>query len=314
MRKLIVTVAAAFIAICMNAQKVVFVPQWTAQTQFAGYYVALEKGFFADEGLEVEIKHFGSNSTESSMDQLLNGSAQIIGQQLIQAIIARADGREICNVLQLTQESGLCCVSHNPISDPVELDSLKVGRWKVGFADFCDMLEAYKGINVNWVPFINGINLYVFGAVDATLCYSYSELISLELAVGNIPEDHILRFSDFGYECPEDGLYVTEKYYKDNRETVEKFVRASKRGWDYAREHKNEALGLTKKYIDMYNITTNLEHQRRMLDEYLRLQVNEDSGKADYAPVKPEVFANIVDALINTGYIVRKVEYSDIIK
>lgn len=64
----------------------------------------------------------------------------------------------------------------------------------------------------------------------------------------------------------------------------------------------------------MYNITTNLEHQRRMLDEYLKLQVNEDSGKADYAQVKPEVFANIVDALINTGYIVRKVEYSDIIK
>lgn len=314
MRRLTAVIIAFFCAFGLNAQKLTFVPQWTAQSQFAGYYVALDKGFYADEGLDVEIRHFGANSTENAMDELFNGSAQIVGQQLIQAIIARADGRKICNVMQLTQESGLCCVSHSTLRDPAEMDSLKVGRWKVGYADFCDMLETYMGIKVNWIPFINGINLFIYNAVDATLCYSFSELISLELAIGDIPDDHIIRFSNFGYECPEDGLYVTEDYYNSNRETVDKFVRASKRGWDYARENRAEALEITKRFIQANNITTNLEHQRRMLDEYLALQVNEVTGKADYAPVRPEVFEDIVGALVNTGYIVNKVEYKDIVR
>lgn len=314
MKRLTLLLAFFLCPLVMNAQKMVFVPQWTPQAQFSGFYVAQEKGFYAEEGLDVEIRHIGANSSENPMDLLLGGEAQIVGQQLIQSIIARADGRKILNVMSITQESGLCCVSRNPISDPKELDSLKVGRWKVGYADFCDMLEAYSGITVNWVPFLNGINLYIYGAVDATLCYTFSELISLDLAIGDIPDDHIIRFSEFGYDCPEDGLYVTEDYYSKNKESVDKFVRASIRGWEYAREHKGEALEISWKYVQEGNITTNREHQRRMLEEYLRLQMNKNTGFADFAPVTEELFDKIVGALLETGYITNKVEYNELVR
>ena len=314
MKRLTLLLAFFLCPLAMNAQKMVFVPQWTPQAQFSGFYVAQEKGFYAEEGLDVEIRHIGANSSENPMDLLLGGEAQIVGQQLIQSIIARADGRKILNVMSITQESGLCCVSRNPISDPKELDSLKVGRWKVGYADFCDMLEAYSGITVNWVPFLNGINLYIYGAVDATLCYTFSELISLDLAIGDIPGDHIIRFSEFGYDCPEDGLYVTEDYYRNNKESVDKFVRASIKGWEYAREHKGEALEISWKYVQEGNITTNREHQRRMLEEYLRLQMNKNTGFADFAPVTEELFNKIVGALLETGYITNKVEYNELVR
>ena len=314
MKRLTLLLAFFLCPLVMNAQKMVFVPQWTPQAQFSGFYVAQEKGFYAEEGLDVEIRHIGANSSENPMDLLLGGEAQIVGQQLIQSIIARADGRKILNVMSITQESGLCCVSRNPISDPKELDSLKVGRWKVGYADFCDMLEAYSGITVNWVPFLNGINLYIYGAVDATLCYTFSELISLDLAIGDIPDDHIIRFSEFGYDCPEDGLYVTEDYYRNNKESVDKFVRASIRGWEYAREHKGEALDISWKYVQEGNITTNREHQRRMLEEYLRLQMNKNTGFADFAPVTEELFDKIVGALLETGYITNNVEYNELVR
>lgn len=314
MKRLTLLLAFILCPLVMNAQKMVFVPQWTPQAQFSGFYVAQEKGFYAEEGLDVEIRHIGANSSENPMDLLLGGEAQIVGQQLIQSIIARADGRKILNVMSITQESGLCCVSRNPISDPKELDSLKVGRWKVGYADFCDMLEAYSGITVNWVPFLNGINLYIYGAVDATLCYTFSELISLNLAIGDIPDDHIIRFSEFGYDCPEDGLYVTEDYYSKNKESVDKFVRASIRGWEYAKEHKGEALEISWKYVQEGNITTNREHQRRMLEEYLRLQMNKNTGFADFAPVTEELFDKIVGALLETGYITNKVEYNELVR
>ena len=314
MKRLTLLLAFFLCPLVMNAQKMVFVPQWTPQAQFSGFYVAQEKGFYAEEGLDVEIRHIGANSSENPLDLLLGGEAQIVGQQLIQSIIARADGRKILNVMSITQESGLCCVSRNPISDPKELDSLKVGRWKVGYADFCDMLETYSGITVNWVPFLNGINLYIYGAVDATLCYTFSELISLNLAIGDIPDDHIIRFSEFGYDCPEDGLYVTEDYYRNNKESVDKFVRASIKGWEYAREHKGEALEISWKYVQEGNITTNREHQRRMLEEYLRLQMNKNTGFADFAPVTEELFNKIVGALLETGYITKKVEYNELVR
>ena len=314
MKRLTLLLAFFLCPLAMNAQKMVFVPQWTPQAQFSGFYVAQEKGFYAEEGLDVEIRHIGTNSSENPMDLLLGGEAQIVGQQLIQSIIARADGRKILNVMSITQESGLCCVSRNPISEPKELDSLKVGRWKVGYADFCDMLETYSGITVNWVPFLNGINLYIYGAVDATLCYTFSELISLNLAIGDIPDDHIIRFSEFGYDCPEDGLYVTEDYYSNNKESVDKFVRASIKGWEYAREHKGEALEISWKYVQEGNITTNREHQRRMLEEYLRLQMNKNTGFADFAPVTEELFDKIVGALLETGYITNKVEYNELVR
>lgn len=314
MKKITALLLSILCASSLNAQKITFVPQWTPQAQFAGFYVAYEKGFFAEEGIDVDIKHPGLNSGVSSVDMLKAGQAQIAGMQLIQAIIARADGTKLVNIFQTTQNSGLCCVSHKPLSNPKQMDSLKVGRWKVGFADFCEMLEMYNGIHVDWVPFLNGISLYVYGAVDATLCYSYSELIALELAVGKIPDENLLRFSDFGYECPEDGLYVTEKYYNANKETLDKFVKACKRGWVYARSHRDETLDITWKYITAANVSTNREMQRRMLDEYINLQRSKVSGKIDFAPVKPKVFREIVKSLKEVGYIVNDVEYNDLIK
>lgn len=301
-----------FLALDAIAQKVTFMPQWTPQTQFAGYYVARDKGFYAEEGLDVDIIHLGASSTESVLDVLKSGTAQIVGQQLLQAVVARADGTPIVNVLQLTQKSGLMCVSREPISKPEDLDGKRIGKWRQGYSEFCDIMEMSKGIYIDWIPFVQGINLYVFGAVDATLCYSFSEYISLQMAMGDIPEGQIIRFSDFGYNVPEDGLYTLDDYYDSNKDVVDKFVRASKRGWDYARTHRDEAVEITYRYIDKGHIVTNLATQRRMLDEYLDLQVNPVTGVADYAAAREDDFNEMINALIDTGYIYGEVDYNEI--
>lgn len=312
MKKAILLSLTVFLALDAIAQKVTFMPQWTPQTQFAGYYVARDKGFYAEEGLDVDIIHLGASSTESVLDVLKSGTAQIVGQQLLQAVVARADGTPIVNVLQLTQKSGLMCVSREPISKPEDLDGKRIGKWRQGYSEFCDIMEMSKGIYIDWIPFVQGINLYVFGAVDATLCYSFSEYISLQMAMGDIPEGQIIRFSDFGYNVPEDGLYTLDDYYDSNKDVVDKFVRASKRGWDYARTHRDEAVEITYRYIDKGHIVTNLATQRRMLDEYLDLQVNPVTGVADYAAAREDDFNEMINALIDTGYIYGEVDYNEI--
>lgn len=296
------------------AQKLTFMPQWTPQAQFAGFYMAQEMGFYAQEGLDVEIRHIKANSTESILTQLVSGKVQIAGQQLLQSIIARSDGQKILNVMQITQKSGLWCVSRTPVSKPEDLQGMKIGKWKVGYSEFCDMLETYNNLHINWVPFINGINLYVYGAVDATLCYSFSEYIALQLAIGDIPDNQVLKFSDFGYECPEDGLYVTEEYYARNRDAVDKFVRASKKGWEYARTHKKQTLEVVMRICSENHIVTNRAMQERMLDNYISLQTNPATGKIDFAPVAEPVYNDVTRALLETGYIVNKPEYKEVIR
>lgn len=296
------------------AQKLTFMPQWTPQAQFAGFYMAQEMGFYAQEGLDVEIRHIKANSTESILTQLVSGKVQIAGQQLLQSIIARSDGQKILNVMQITQKSGLWCVSHTPVSKPEDLQGMKIGKWKSGYSEFCDMLETYNNLHINWVPFINGINLYVYGAVDATLCYSFSEYIALQLAIGDIPDNQVLKFSDFGYECPEDGLYVTEEYYAQNKDAVDKFVRASKKGWEYARTHKKQTLEVVMRICSENHIVTNRAMQERMLDNYISLQTNPATGKIDFAPVTLPVYNDVTKALLETGYIVNKPEYKEVIR
>lgn len=296
------------------AQKLTFMPQWTPQAQFAGFYMAQEMGFYAQEGLDVEIRHIKANSTESILTQLVSGKVQIAGQQLLQSIIARSDGQKILNVMQITQKSGLWCVSHTPVSKPEDLQGMKIGRWKSGYSEFCDILETYNKLHINWVPFINGINLYVYGAVDATLCYSFSEYIALQLAIGDIPDNQVLKFSDFGYECPEDGLYVTEEYYAQNKDAVDKFVRASKKGWEYARTHKKQTLEVVMRICSENHIVTNRAMQEMMLDNYISLQTNPSTGKIDFAPVTLPVYNDVTKALLETGYIVNKPEYKEVIR
>ena len=291
-----------------------FMPQWTPQTQFAGYYVALEKGFYAEEGLEVVIDHFGGSSTESVVDKLVPRNVDIITTQLISALLAREKGIKLVNVLQTSQVNGLMCATRFPIESPQSLNGATIGRWKVGFGEVSDLFCYKNGLDVHWIPYIQGINLYVSGAVDALLCYSFSEYLQLVLATGGIPKENVIRFRDFGLDFPEDGLYVTESYYKKNKEKVDKFVRASRKGWEYAREHREEALDISMKMIRSYNVATNRTLQRMMLDEMLDLQVNPATGAADFAPVRKEVFDALNAMLRETGHLKNVIQYEEMIR
>lgn len=299
--------------LALHAQKITFMPQWTPQAQFAGFYVALEKGFYADEGLDVTIRHKESNSSHSVLDHLTKGDVDIAEEQLLSAIAARTHGQKIINVMQLVQETALCCVTHFPVSSIDDLQGKKVGKWVAAYGNIDKLLRQMRGIQVNWVNAFSPVNLFLYNAVDAALCASYNELISISLTMGGIPENQILRFSEHGLNCPEDGLYVTERYYKKNKDSVDKFVRASKRGWDYVRTHKEEALTITMKYIEQNHIVTNSMKQRMMLEEMMRLTINLVSGEADYAPVGKELFDAINKILFSLGAIDRVVEYDEFI-
>ena len=293
---------------------VVFMPQWTPQSQFAGYYLALEKGFYDDEGINVIIRHTTVSSVKSPSDELVEGEVQIAGLQLMQALEQRAQGKPLVNVLQTSQRCGLVCVGQGPIRRLEDMDSLRIGRWKVGHAEIAHIVEVEKQLDIDWVYFYTGTNLFVYKAIDACLCYTYNELLQLRFALGEIPEENILHFADYGFNYPEDGLYVTEDYYARHRDEIAKFVRASKRGWEYAHAHPDEALELSMKYVDRFKIQTNRYHQKMMLEEVLRNQLEPGDEMPAFRPVDRGIYGEMCEKLLQNGFLAEKVPYDQMIK
>mgnify|MGYP003293371932 CR=1 FL=1 len=295
-------------------KKLYFTPQWIPQTQFAGYYVAKEKGFFKEVGLNVIFRHLKTETKQTPITFLQSNETQIITTHFLQALEAVDNGCKLVNILQTSQNNALMCVSSKKIRSIKELSGKNIGTWKVGFKEVAELAFMENDVKVNWIPFLNGVNLFVYKAVDATLCYSYSEFIRLYMIKGEIPEENKVYFSKIGYNYPEDGVYVTESFYNTHKTDLRKFAAAAKKGWDYARAHKEEAIKITQKYMKQCNVSLSNMHLQMMLDEVLRLQEDEATREVTYAPISPEVFKKVNEKLRKAGIIKHNIKYEEMFK
>ena len=262
------------------AQQITFSPQWTPQSQFAGYYAALENGYYEDAGLDVSIMH--PTTSYSSMSMLKDGTSDIITCELIQAMMTADDDIKYVNLLQTTQHSTLVLISRaGAVKRLSDLAGCRIGTWKVGFSEIPHMIDEEQHLDIEWIKLLNSLNLYIAGAIDATLAKSYNELILFSMA--GITPGSVLYFSEHGYDFPEDGLYVSEDFYRKNPEQCRKFAEASRKGWDWVRNNRDEALDIVMKYVKEENIPTNRYNQKWMLDAILEAQedIREKSRHTD---------------------------------
>lgn len=315
MKKLSLAAAALFAAIFLYGQeKVRFMPAWIPQAQFAGFYMAQEKGFYADEGLDVEISNLSISSSVNPLEELSAGNIDICTSQLVQGTISRSKGNPILNILQIAQNSSLVCVSHTPIKNLSDLDGLRIARWKSGHGEHADMACREFGVQPKWEYTLTGINLFISRAVDAMIAYRFSEYLQLLFAKGRIPSENVIDFGDFGFNFPEDAVFTSETFYNEHKDAVDKFVRASIRGWQYAAAHRDETVDVVMRYaLDNHN-NTNHAMQKMMLDEILDIQVDKDSGKATFGHVDVESFDQMNEELSAIGLIENPVNYKDFIK
>ena len=265
----------------LQAQSIVLTPKWTAQAQFTGYYVAEKLGYYKEEGLDVKVQH--PAISESSFSMMEKGRAQAVVMNLSYAFMERLSGAKVVNILQTSQENSLMLISHSPLKGEESLRNQKIAVWNHLSNKLLERLaKHYKLGSVEWILFNSGVNLFMSGAVDICLVGSYNEYLQLAEYGMKADSTHVLRLADYGYNLPEDGLYVTEDFYNKNPETVKKLARASMRGWVWANEHREEALDIVMEQIKKHNIGTNRYHQRKMLEEVLRLQVNRQNEQRTY--------------------------------
>lgn len=311
LRRFVFLSVTLFLLTSAHGQKLVFMPQWMPQSQFAGYYVAQEKGFYKDAGLDVEIKHPSTSNT--ALNLFKQGKCNIITLQLIPAMEHISNGMQLVNILQTSQNNALMIVAQHGITSLEQLAGKRVGHWRAGFSELAFAMIKERQLEVEWIPFLQNINLFVSGAIDATLAMSYNEYFQI-LASGQTPDPKgVFKLSELGYNIPEDGLYVTADFYNKNKNSVLRFAEASKRGWQWAADHQEEAVDLVMRIAQEHNVSTNRPHQKWMLKEVLSLQIDRQTGKTPFTLKESDVeSANRI--LLRNRDISHPVKYNQLIR
>lgn len=253
-------------ALCQDLQPVTFLPQWTPQAQFAGYYVAAEKEFYRRRGIDLQLLPGGPDNPPA--DMLVSRKADFTTLFLSDAIQLRSRGVDLVNVAQIGKKSGFILVARKSsgIFTPKDLAGKRVSLW----SDFQIQAKAFfrkYQVHVSVIPQTYTINLFLLGGVDAACAMWYNEYHTLLNSGVNADELTLFFLDKYGLNFPEDGIYcLNETLKRDGGRICRNFVEASLEGWQYAFDHPEEAIDIVMEYADAAHIGTNRVHQRWMLN------------------------------------------------
>ncbi|GAC1320562.1 MAG: ABC transporter substrate-binding protein [Chloroflexota bacterium] len=247
--------------------------KWVPQAQFAGYFVALEKGFYKDENLDVTIIPGGPDIV--SEQQVVNGQADFGVDWVASFLAFRDKGLPITDIAQIYQSSGLMLVSKKSanIAKPEDLKGKNIGVWYGGnefeFLALMDKLKFDPDKDLNVIKQGFTMDPFLAGQMDAASAMTYNEY-QVVLESGVKPEDlNVLYYNDQGVGMLEDNLFATEDTVKNKPELVQRFVRASIKGWQAAIDDQPGAVQAVMKYAEAGSTTA--DHQTRMMSEVAKL-------------------------------------------
>jgi NitT/TauT family transport system substrate-binding protein len=167
-------------------------------------------------------------------------------------------------------------------------------------------------LNYEWVRFAQNINLFVAGALDATLAMSYNEYYQFVQAGIEMTDKNVYRFCDHGYNVQEDGVYMERSYYLKHKDQARRFAQASRKGWEWAAQHPEETLDIVMQYVDRNGIATNRVMQRLMLKEVLRLQVDRESKKREFR-LRPDMVQRASTLMLENQMLSRDITYKELV-
>ena len=255
MKKIIST--ALFVALSAipahAADTVTLQLKWVTQAQFAGYYVAADKGFYKDEGLEVNILPGGPDVAPAQV--IAGGGADVVVDWMLSALAAREQGLALVNIAQPFKSSGmmLTCLKESGVSSPADFSNKTLGVWFGGneypFLNWMSRLGlktdgSAGGVTVLKQGFDVNPLLNKEAACVSTMTYNeYYQVLDSGVAADDLVT---FKYEDEGVALLEDGLYVLEKNLKDAAfaDKMVRFVRASMKGWKYAEANVAEAAGI----------------------------------------------------------------------
>ncbi|TCO70288.1 ABC transporter substrate-binding protein [Rhodovulum euryhalinum] len=265
--------------------------KWVTQAQFAGYYVALDQGFYEEEGLEVTIKPGGPDI--APVQVLLGGGADVMVDWMPSALAAREAGAPIVNIAQPFKSSGmmLTCLKETGVAAPADFPGRTLGVWFFGneypFLSWMSQLGIPTDGSAGGVTVLKqGFNVdpLLQKQADCISTMTYNEYWQVIDAGISADELVTFKYEDQGVATLEDGLYVMEDKLADPAEVdkLVRFVRASMKGWKWAEQNPDAAAMIV---LDNDETGAQTEtHQKRMMGEVAKLTAGSNGAldPADY--------------------------------
>ena len=298
------------IALSFNTQagdKFTLQTKWVTQAQFAGYYVALENGYYDDEGLDVTIKSGGPDIAPPQV--MAGGGADILIEWMPAALASREKGLNLVNIAQPFKSSGmmLTCRKDSGISSPSDFADKTLGVWFYGneypFLSWMSKLNMATDGSAGGVTVLKqgwGIEPLLQKQADCVSTMTYNEY--WQVIDGGLSADELVVFpyDEQGVSTLEDGLYVLEENLSDAAfvDKAARFLRASMKGWEWASNNSDAAADIVLEN-DMSGAQTE-KHQRRMMGEVNKLTAN--GGKLnvnDYQRTVDTLLGSDSDPVIN---------------
>ena len=285
-----------------HANDVTLQLQWVTQAQFAGYYVALEKGFYEEEGLNVTILPGGPDIAPPQV--LAGGGADVMLNWMPSALAAREKGLPVVNIAQPFKTSGLMltCWKDTGITSVEDFKGKTIGVWFFGNEYPFLSWMSQEGISTDGgddgvTVLKQGFNVdpLIQRQADCISTMTYNEYGQVLDAGVNPDELVTFKYEEQGVATLEDGIYALEENLADPafKAKMVKFVRASMKGWKYAEANPDEAAEIV---LDNDETGAQTEaHQKRMMGEIAKLTAG-SNGALD-----PADFQRTIDTLLAGG-------------
>ena len=308
MRKLMTGALALMVATAAHAaDEVKLQLQWVTQAQFAGYYVALDKGYYDAENLDVTILPGGPDIAPPQV--LAGGGADAMLNWMPSALAARERGLPVVNIAQPFKTSGLMltCWKDTGITSPADFKGKTIGVWFFGNEYPFLSWMSQEGISTEGGA--DGVTVLRQGFNVDPLLQRQADCISTmtyneygQVLDAGVSEDELVTFKyeNQGVATLEDGMYVLEDNLKDPAfaDKMVRFVRASMKGWKYAEANPGEAAEIV-----LDNDETGAQskaHQVRMMGEIAKLTAGSNGSldPADYERTVATLMAGGSDPVI----------------
>lgn len=287
-------------------------PLWEPQAQFAGYFVALDKGLYAKHGIELTILRAGPG--RSPVDALRKGATDFAILWLTSALRHRAARIPLVNLAQTNQRSSMMLIAKKTsgIDTIADMDGKKVGLWEGDVSIPPRALFAKHRIKIHAVRQSHTVNLFLRGGIDVTSAMWFNEYHTI-INSGIDPEElNVFFLRDQGMNLLEDGIYALQNTVSHDPALASAFVEASLQGWRYAFAHADEALDIVIKYMHEAHLPANRVHQRWMLERMRNLIMPADT-QTKLGELRKQDYVAVGRAMQEQGLIDDYPDYNDFV-
>ncbi len=270
-------------------EKVSLRMSWLLNVQGAGYVMAKEKGFYADEGLDVDIMPGGPNL--NSVTLVATGQNTFGTNDISSVLFGKSQGMPLSVIGACFQKTpaGVLSLAKTGIKTPKDLEGKTLAFNEGGPWTYTQAMLAKAGVDMSKVKTVTvmGNEVLMNGQVDAKTAFIVNEPIAIELA--GYPTA-TLAAADYGVQAYSEAIVASDSYVAENPKIVAAFMRATAKGWEYALDNKEE----TVKAVVALNAELDSEQQSRQLamqEDFIRSEFTKTNGLCAVDPAAVEAGA-----------------------